>query len=352
MSAAADARTLVVADRLRLPEPRAPVHRAHRVRRGRARAAAAAPARRRGARAHRGAARAVRARRQGADRTRSCSRADRSAASRSAPRSSPVRPVLALDEPTFGQDRARADELLGAAARAQRRGHDDPRRHARHAAGHRVRRPHDRDGRRPRRRARARPPRCSPTTSSSSAPAFGRRRCGARCGAWRGIPNSPASRASPTCPAAPSMTATGPVLAAQAPPLGFDPYADRVSARRRSASCTRSTRSRSSRAPLPAMLLLVFVRDAATPLAFLAAQLRDPARRGELHAAPGRASCWSPFRSVAAGDRLRLRAVDRPVEGRPERRRAGRSDRGRCTAARSQSDSPPVCASRRSSRSR
>ena len=81
----------LVAHRVRLPEPRAPVHRAHRVRRDRARPAAAAPARRRGPRAHRGAARAIRAHRQGPDRTRSSSPAARSVGSRSAPRSSPAR---------------------------------------------------------------------------------------------------------------------------------------------------------------------------------------------------------------------------------------------------------------------
>ena len=64
------------------------------------------------------------------------------------------------------------------------------------------------------------------------------------------------------------MTATGPVLAAQTPPAGFDPYADRVSA-----SAVRFLYGLNPlaklMAPIPAMVLLVFVRDVATPAAFL-----------------------------------------------------------------------------------
>jgi energy-coupling factor transport system permease protein len=64
------------------------------------------------------------------------------------------------------------------------------------------------------------------------------------------------------------MTATGPVLAAQTPPVGFDPYADRVSA-----SPVRFLYGLNPLvklfAPIPAMVLLVFVRDVATPAAFL-----------------------------------------------------------------------------------
>lgn len=65
------------------------------------------------------------------------------------------------------------------------------------------------------------------------------------------------------------MTVTGPILAVQGPTAAFDPYA-------------RGARGSAARflyalnplaklaAPLPAMLLLVFVRDLSTPLAFLA----------------------------------------------------------------------------------
>lgn len=65
------------------------------------------------------------------------------------------------------------------------------------------------------------------------------------------------------------MTASGPVLAVQAPSAAFDPYAERMQA-----SPVRFLYGLNPLAklgaPLPAMLLLVFVRDAATPTAFLA----------------------------------------------------------------------------------
>lgn len=65
------------------------------------------------------------------------------------------------------------------------------------------------------------------------------------------------------------MTADGPVLTTQAARTTVDPYADRVEA-----SPVRFLYSLNPlaklAAPLPAMLFLVFVRDAATPLAFLA----------------------------------------------------------------------------------
>ena len=65
------------------------------------------------------------------------------------------------------------------------------------------------------------------------------------------------------------MTDTGPVLAAQAADAPFDPYA-----RRAEASALRFLYGLNPlaklAAPLPAMILLVFVRDAATPAAFLA----------------------------------------------------------------------------------
>ena len=65
------------------------------------------------------------------------------------------------------------------------------------------------------------------------------------------------------------MTATGPVLAVQAPSARFDPYADRVQAPSIRFLYALNPLAKLG-APLPAMLLLVFVRDAATPAAFLA----------------------------------------------------------------------------------
>jgi energy-coupling factor transport system permease protein len=64
------------------------------------------------------------------------------------------------------------------------------------------------------------------------------------------------------------MTATGPVLAVQTPRPGFDPYADRVRAPAIRFLYPLNPLAKLG-APLPAMLLLVFVRDAATPAAFL-----------------------------------------------------------------------------------
>ena len=64
------------------------------------------------------------------------------------------------------------------------------------------------------------------------------------------------------------MTDRAPVLAVQTPPAGFDPYVDRVQA-----SPVRFLYGLNPLAklvaPLPAMALLIFVRDAATPVAFL-----------------------------------------------------------------------------------
>lgn len=65
------------------------------------------------------------------------------------------------------------------------------------------------------------------------------------------------------------MTATGPVLAAQAPRAGFDPYAPAVSASPIRFLYAINPLAKLA-APIPAMVLLVFVRDLATPLAFLA----------------------------------------------------------------------------------
>ena len=65
------------------------------------------------------------------------------------------------------------------------------------------------------------------------------------------------------------MTATGPILAAQVPRVVIDPYADAVSAAP-VRFLYRLNPLAKLLAPVPAMVLLVFVRDAATPLAFLA----------------------------------------------------------------------------------
>ena len=65
------------------------------------------------------------------------------------------------------------------------------------------------------------------------------------------------------------MTATGPILAAQVPRMVIDPYADAVSAAP-VRFLYRLNPLAKLLAPVPAMVLLVFVRDAATPLAFLA----------------------------------------------------------------------------------
>ena len=64
------------------------------------------------------------------------------------------------------------------------------------------------------------------------------------------------------------MSATGPVLAVQAPSADFDPYADRMRAPGIRFLYGLNPLAKLA-APLPAMLLLVFVRDAATPAAFL-----------------------------------------------------------------------------------
>lgn len=65
------------------------------------------------------------------------------------------------------------------------------------------------------------------------------------------------------------MTATGPILAAQVPRAAVDPYADAVTAGP-VRFLYRLNPLAKLLAPVPAMLLLVFVRDAATPLAFVA----------------------------------------------------------------------------------
>ena len=64
------------------------------------------------------------------------------------------------------------------------------------------------------------------------------------------------------------MTATGPILAAQVPRVHIDPYADAVAAAP-VRFLYRLNPLAKLLAPVPAMALLVFVRDAATPLAFL-----------------------------------------------------------------------------------
>lgn len=65
------------------------------------------------------------------------------------------------------------------------------------------------------------------------------------------------------------MTATGPIIAAQVPRATVDPYAAAVTASP-VRFLYRLNPLAKLLAPVPAMILLVFVRDAATPLAFLA----------------------------------------------------------------------------------
>ena len=65
------------------------------------------------------------------------------------------------------------------------------------------------------------------------------------------------------------MTATGPLTTAQAVREGFDPYAQRVKASPVRFLYGLNPLAKLA-APLPAMVLLVFVRDASTPLAFVA----------------------------------------------------------------------------------
>ena len=65
------------------------------------------------------------------------------------------------------------------------------------------------------------------------------------------------------------MTVTGPVLAVQAPSTSVDPYADRVVAPPARFLYALNPLAKLL-APVPAMALLVFVRDAASPLSFLA----------------------------------------------------------------------------------
>lgn len=64
------------------------------------------------------------------------------------------------------------------------------------------------------------------------------------------------------------MTATGPILAVQVPHASMDPYADAVTAAP-ARFLYRLNPLAKLLAPVPAMILLIFVRDAATPLAFL-----------------------------------------------------------------------------------
>jgi len=64
------------------------------------------------------------------------------------------------------------------------------------------------------------------------------------------------------------MTATGPLLAAQVPRISVDPYADAVTASP-VRFLYRLNPLAKLLAPVPAMIMLIFVRDAATPLAFV-----------------------------------------------------------------------------------
>lgn len=65
------------------------------------------------------------------------------------------------------------------------------------------------------------------------------------------------------------MTVTGPVLTSQASHARIDPYAERVPASSLRFLYRLNPLAKLA-APLPAMVVLIFVRDAATPLAFLA----------------------------------------------------------------------------------
>jgi energy-coupling factor transport system permease protein len=64
------------------------------------------------------------------------------------------------------------------------------------------------------------------------------------------------------------MTTTGPILAAQVPHANVDPYADAVTASPMR-FLYRLNPLAKLLAPVPAMILLIFVRDVATPLAFV-----------------------------------------------------------------------------------
>jgi energy-coupling factor transport system permease protein len=64
------------------------------------------------------------------------------------------------------------------------------------------------------------------------------------------------------------MTTTGPILAAQVPHANVDPYADAVTASP-IRFLYRLNPLAKLLAPVPAMILLIFVRDVATPLAFV-----------------------------------------------------------------------------------
>ena len=63
------------------------------------------------------------------------------------------------------------------------------------------------------------------------------------------------------------MTDSGPLLAVQAPDAPFDPYSQRVEASPVRFLYGLNPLAKLA-APLPAMVLLVFVRDAATPAVF------------------------------------------------------------------------------------
>ena len=145
------------------------------------------------------------------------------------------------------------------------------------------------------------------------------------------------------------MTATGPLLAAQVPRISVDPYADAVTASP-VRFLYRLNPLAKLLAPVPAMIMLIFVRDAATPLAFLLLSYALLLVGRELHAASGAHSAASPCPSAPLAIGFGFALWTDPSQRRPERRRVGSSGRGRCTAELSSSGSPPACASRRSSR--
>ena len=192
-----------------------------------------------------------------------------------------------------------------AAARAERRGNHDRRRHPRHAAGDRVRRPHRRladgrivaDGRHRRCLRRRRPYRVrGPSAAAAAARA---------AGLPRHPEPRPASLASPICPGRRrdrTVTAVRRLRTVR-------PYADASGQGRFLYGLNPLAKLA---APLPAMLLLVFVRDAATPAAFLVLSYLVLLVGVKLHPARDPDALRRHSRS-GLGDRSRVRAVDRPA---------------------------------------
>ena len=186
-------------------------------------------------------------------------------------------PVLALDEPTFGQDRARADELLRLLRELNHDGttvlvvtHDMQL----------VTEYADRTIVLGGGRVLAEGPTADVFADAALIESAGLRLPPLRRGAAGADAASvPVSRlcASPTSPRAAcaadrgrdAVTDTAPALGLQRPAATFDPYAQPAPASRLRFLYRLNPLAKLA-APVPAMVLLVFVRDAATPLAFLA----------------------------------------------------------------------------------